>query len=512
MGIFGSKLKKPEPGYINAVVDGGETTQAARDAITDYYLTKKEDYEEASVYFDSLFNKGQPILPLFVASDNWLTLVQSILKNGRDDETTGEHVKLVNRLMDGLPKDQQNAFMVFYVELRDFTLKLIRQTYSNRNQTPPSELDGLVAYVASFNASEEKKEDIDAQIEELKRKLASTSNMPVALKKQLTELLDVLQQAKNNAKTQTTQTSKVKSAPSKDDTAQEYREFFPRFKSSYTVHDDFASSANDMMDFFRDLDAHLIECTRTQPANTLDNHYKDMVYNNLIRVHLYSALYGQPGLMETTLAFADREGMPWLKRYIALSDLKPLLAYTFDKVIAPAVSGQNAKSLIASYAENAPSWINPELSYEQLKHASDEQIRDHFMQFVRFLHLGPIQVLTQAGFFEAIIENPEQGTSGLQAYKNTWVSTNLKHAISNLGMMKDVGYVSLDEYPNQGPNIALLFMFFGYQLNQDVRRDNSGNVIGSTQRYDASDIPSFGEHATQVMASQSGSYIFEGLF
>jgi hypothetical protein len=506
MGIFGSKLKKPEPGYINAVVDGGETTQAARDAIIDYYLTKKEYYEEASVYFESLFNKGQPILPLFVASDNWLTLVQSILKNGRDDETTGEHVKLVNRLMDGLPKDQQNAFMVFYVELRDFTLKLIRQVYAERGQTTPSELDGLVVYVASFNKKGQQTDELDSQIEELRQKLASNKNMPARVREQLTELLNSLQQAKDKAKSQ------VKSAPSKDDTAQEYREFFPRFKSSYKVHDEFASSANDMMDFFRDLDSHLIECTRTQPASTLESHYKDMVYNNLIRVHLYSALFGQPGLMETTLAFADREGMPWLKRYIALSDLKPLLAYTFDKVIAPAVSGQNAKSLIASYAENAPSWINPALSYEQLKHASDEQIRDHFMQFVRFLHLGPIQVLTQAGFFEAIIENPEQGTSSVGAYKNTWVSTNLKHAISNLGMMKDVGYVSLDEYPNQGPNIALLFMFFGYQLNQDVRRDGSGNVIGSTQRYDASDIPSFGEHATQVMASQSGSYIFEGLF
>lgn len=507
MGIFGSKLKKPEPGYINAVVDGGETTQAARDAITDYYLTKKEDYEEASVYFDSLFNKGQPILPLFVASDNWLTLVQSILKSGRDDETTGEHVKLVNRVMDGLPKDQQNAFMVFYVELRDFTLKLIKQAYAERGQTTPSQLDGLVAYVASFNKKGQQTDELDGQIEELRQKLASNKNMPARVREQLTELLNNLQQAKNKAKSQ------VKSAPGKDDTAQEYREFFPKFKSNYKVHDEFASRATDMMDFFKDLDAHLINCVRTQPASELEGHYKDIIYNNLIRVHLYSALFGQPGLMETTLAYADRDGMPWLKRYVALSDLKPLLAYSFDKVIVPAITnpGQNIPNLIEGYVSNAPSWIHPELRYSQLSNASDEQIRDNFMQFVRFIHLNPIQVLAQAGYFKAILDNPEQGTSGIAEFKDTWVSTNLKHAISNLGMMKSVGPVSLAEYPNQGLNIALLFMFFGYQLNQDVQRDHHGNVIGSSPRYDASDIPSFSDERVQVMASQSGSYIFEDL-
>lgn len=204
-----------------------------------------------------------------------------------------------------------------------------------------------------------------------------------------------------------------------------------------------------------------------------------------------------------------------------MADLKPLLAYALDKLIVPIANGSDPLATAHAFTINMPSWIKVksidpnQWQVEDLDNAdySDAGILDNFNKTSRFFQSGFFAAFTESKHLSAFINDPDDGLSLIDAnYRNTWVSTNLTHALKSV---RRLGFNSfnLEQYPNQGLNIAVLFLFCMHQINNDIITKDTGDTIlvqSYEKRYDYKIIAAYPKES-QMMASQSGAYIFEKL-
>jgi len=375
-------------------------------------------------------------------------------------------------------------------------------------------------------------DDLARRVEEYNQKILSGSSETRAEEPtdDLAQLVEKFNSQYNPQPVKQAATTKRKGS-----STEPYAEYFPDLNRSYKVFPNQLELARDVVEaaeFYSQgiiKGVHQFRANGVGPLNedgspqfeNLEDLYRGYLYQGLIKIHLQYALYGMPQILETVLALCDQEGKQHLKAFISMADLKPLLAYAFDKLIVPIAKGSDPLATAHAFTINMPSWIRVrsidpnQWRVENLAEAdySDAGILDNFNKTSRFFQSGFFAAFTESKHLSAFINDPDDGLSSVDAnYKNTWVSTNLTHALKSV---KRLGYNSftLDQYPNQGLNIAALFLFCMHQINNDmITQDSGGNILVQSyeKRYDYRDIAAYPQES-QMMASQAGAYVFERL-
>lgn len=294
----------------------------------------------------------------------------------------------------------------------------------------------------------------------------------------------------------------------------EYINFFPNLDRAYEVMPDCVEYAKKIINIFGELYQLVIEGTRlfvdgdgplknNEPMfDDLESMYKHYVFGGLINYHLQSGLYTQPAMFNTVMALCSKPGAKHLKDLIAFSSLKPLLAYAYDKLIVPVMKGEDSTRVMYSFIGAAPSWLQVDI--EEHDDLSDEAIITRFLNYARSLQLGLFISSAQTGFLKKIVDDPLDATREIaKEYGDTWVSNNLSNSMM---LMKVSGYknVELANFPNQGPNIALMLLFYMQQLNMNAFPG------GKTEyRYPVEDILTFKDPTEMMGAFNGGKAIFE---
>lgn len=286
-----------------------------------------------------------------------------------------------------------------------------------------------------------------------------------------------------------------------------YAAFFPNFKEKYKTHEEKVSQAQALFDFYDELYDDIIKSAKEESGNhsAVEDCFKFYTYKQLIRVQLQSAALTQPAVMETAFALADEAGKPYLKKLMGFTSMKPLLAHAFATLFSATMRDEPAGSIAQKFNATMPSWIRDMDLAEDFTRTSGEHIIDSFLNAARFYQATFFSMAVTSGWLAGIIDNPEKAIESIpEDFRDTWVSTNLQHAIHSL---KRVGSANANLYhlPNQGLNLALLVLLFMHQQNND---SENGNL---TPRYDAKSIPRF-DKSLHAIVSQAGSYIFENLF
>lgn len=295
----------------------------------------------------------------------------------------------------------------------------------------------------------------------------------------------------------------------------DYASFFPNLNRNYEVNPDSVNNANTIIAVFDKLYKSVIQGTKLFVEGTgpqkdgdpifddIESFYKHNIYGGLISYHLQSALYSQPKLFSTVMALCEQTNKAHLKDLIAFSSLKPFLAYAYDQLIVPVMKGGDVKKVSHSFIANAPSWLQVDI--ENFEDNSKTAILNRFLKYAATLQLGIFIASAQTGILKRIVDNPLEEVSDIaKEYSVTWISTNLSNALMMMKKMSNYQSAGLDYYPNQGPNIALMVLFYMQQLNIDVFGDGK-----KAYRYPVDDIAKFEDPSIAMRASQGGKVIFE---
>lgn len=313
----------------------------------------------------------------------------------------------------------------------------------------------------------------------------------------------------NNNETVNADVEKVGSATTK------YSGFFPDLNREYKITEPNVIIARKLIDFYEHIRSDVIGNTKlfykgkgpTEDNNeplydSLEDYYKEVVFRQIIRVHLQTAFYSLPGLFSTTMAICDKENKAYLKDLIAFSSMKPLLAYAFDKLICPIAKGEEGNAVAHQFSASIPSWIR---DYEMPpKDYSDQAIISNFLTVARYYQVELFILSVQTGYLKELFYNPKLALSNLpKGYDTTWVSTNLLHSIQTIKQMGGIEKMSLEEYPKQGLNLAMLILLYMHQQDNDFYEDGNSSL-----RYELGMISQFPEGPNQMLASQAGGVIF----
>ncbi len=289
-------------------------------------------------------------------------------------------------------------------------------------------------------------------------------------------------------------------------------------KAPYEIHDAFVDNAKVMLSSFDQIANQIFQAVEhklREGGDDIEDYFKHIYYRMLIDFHLKLATFIQPGLMSTLLRLADDNGKSYLKPLIHFGHHKRMLATMFQELIVPVGRGAEAEKQVHQFSSKlvpSPSVIFDSQALEQAVSTNGKidkaEVVDVFMEWSVFIQSALATQLAQSRYLEGFLNESPKATTNLDEANDTWVVYCLNHALDS---WKKFGKRGLDHYPNQGPNVALLFCFLGHVINMDMNIDESTGVpIASsfTPRYNLADIPKL-SGKENLMTTQTGSHIFE---
>lgn len=298
-------------------------------------------------------------------------------------------------------------------------------------------------------------------------------------------------------------------------------------KTKYELRSNFAKEAENIAGIFKQVAEKLISDVRQASTNgdNIENVFKHFCYQHVIRYHLQSAAFAQPALMESILYYCQGFNRPdlHLVEMVTLAHWKPLLEIAYQELYVPVLIEQ-VKSLedqnkaIRSFHRKARSVLSGMKDRETYRNMTDEEIVLDFLEVIPFY-----QVLFLTSPFNdsrdelspLITEGKDYLLKQSGKYNKTWITTTLLFAYENALDMRGYGKgIGLDQYPNQGPNFALLMLFFFHQINMDVNFTEENGVpfaSGMEQRYPLEIIPDVEPVKENMMIAMAGSHVFEEL-
>ncbi|HVI40841.1 MAG TPA: hypothetical protein VM577_09290 [Anaerovoracaceae bacterium] len=289
-------------------------------------------------------------------------------------------------------------------------------------------------------------------------------------------------------------------------------------KAPYEIHENFVENAKGILSNFEQIANQVVKAVEQKlrdPSDDLEDYFKHIYYRMVIDYHLKIATFIQPGLMSTLLRLADDTGRSYLKPIIHFGHQKMMLATMFQELIVPVGRGKDVQAQLHKFSgalvsQHYPIHDSHELAEAVLTNGKLDKAKliDVFMQWSVFIQSAMSMQLAQTGYLKGFIDESPKATTNMKEADVTWVVYCLNHALES---WKQFGKRGLDHYPNQGPNIALLFCFLGHVINMDVDIDESSGApiaSGMKPRYELSQLPKL-SGKENLMTAQSGSLIFE---
>ncbi|ONU47729.1 hypothetical protein A8E62_31935 [Burkholderia cenocepacia] len=297
-------------------------------------------------------------------------------------------------------------------------------------------------------------------------------------------------------------------------------------KTEYQLHSNFAKDAEEIANVFLEMAKELINGVRQASTNgdNIENVFKHFCYQHVIRYHLQSVAFAQPGLMESILYYCQGFNRPdlHLVEMVTLAHWRPLLEVAYEELYVPILSekvksAEDQERILSSFNKKLPltGSVKDGSEYFQM---SDEEIILNFLEVIPFyqaVFLSMPFTMARNELSPLITEGKDYLLKQSGEYKQTWVTTTLMFAYDTIVDMKKMGRgLDLDQFPNQGPNFALLMLFFFHQINIDMKMGNVNGVPvakGMEQRYPLEIIPDVEPVKENMMIAMAGSYIFEEL-
>lgn len=300
-------------------------------------------------------------------------------------------------------------------------------------------------------------------------------------------------------------------------------------KTEYKLHPNFAENAENLADIFKQVAEALVKEVReaVSTGNFVEDVFKHYCYNHVIRYHLQSAAFAQPALMESTLHYCQKINRPELHlvEMVTLAHWRPLLEIAYQELHAPILNGEvksveDQNKIVQSFQRIARNVVSGMKDNSEYLNMTDEEIIIDFLEVIPFyqvVFLAMPFTMARNELSPLVNETKDYLLRQSDEYNQTWVTTALMFAYDTALEMKKMGMgmgIGLDQYPNQGPNFALLMLFFFHQINQDMKIGDSNGVpvaTGMEPRYPLSIIPEVERVKENMMIAMAGSHVFEEL-
>lgn len=294
----------------------------------------------------------------------------------------------------------------------------------------------------------------------------------------------------------------------------------PQAQKKYALHAEYDAQAKNLVTFFKMLAQFTINETRKAANGEVDTPveavFKHVCYRELIRAHLQNCLFLQYPLMESVLYQCEQLNRPELHlvELVTLAHWRPLLSLAYQELYVPILMGK-IDYLMAQRDALATFQGKHRFGYGTVRHdlvrtMSDEEIMVNFLKTIPVFQ-APFLMMPytlESEELSPLITHGKDFFDYIPAYQKTWVTTTLKCAFDTA---KDTGKsgrgIGLDQFPNQGPNFALLMLLFFHQINMDYDPAKGKQA----QRYRAETIPDVESVKENFMSAMAGSKIFESL-
>ncbi|WP_175888069.1 hypothetical protein [Burkholderia contaminans] len=298
-------------------------------------------------------------------------------------------------------------------------------------------------------------------------------------------------------------------------------------KTEYKLNPNFAENAENLADIFKQVAEGLIKEVReaSHSGNSVEDVFKHYCYQHVIRYHLQSAAFAQFSLMESTLHYCQKINRPELHlvEMVTLAHWRPLLEIAYEELHAPILNGEvksveDQNKIVQNFQRIARNVVSGMKDNSEYRNMTDEEIIVDFLEVIPFYQVMFLDMpfaIAIGGLSPLVNETKDYLLRQSDEYNQTWVTTALMFAYDTALDMKKMGMgIGLDQYPNQGPNFALLMLFFFHQINQDMKIEDSNGVplaTGMEPRYPLSIIPEVERVKENMMIAMAGSHVFEEL-
>lgn len=295
-------------------------------------------------------------------------------------------------------------------------------------------------------------------------------------------------------------------------------------KTEYKSHPTYDEAARKTVEVFKQVAEELVRNVRKALANggNVENVFKFYCYEHVIRYHLQSAAFAQFPMMESMLYHCQQINRPELHlvEFVTLAHWKPLLEIAYEELYAPILNEQvksleDQNKVVQNFQRIARNVVSGMKDNSEYRNMTDEEIIVDFLEVIPFYQvlflMSPLSD-SREKLSPLITEGTDYLLKQSGKYNKTWVTTSLMFAYENVMDMRKFGKgIGLDQFPNQGPNIALLMLFFFHQINMNVNFNDNGAVSGTEPRYPLEEIPEIEPVKENMMVAMVGSHIFEEL-